>query len=81
MRKLFKFSLHKGKLNEETIWNFPAFMNSKKNSCRGNYMRKYGRSVTSFQKDFLKFHFAPKNKQKYFGISALVYKKRSNQKN
>ena len=35
---------------------------------------------SSFQKDFLKFHFAPKNKQKYFGISALVYKKRSNQK-
>ena len=24
------------------IWNFQAFMNSKKNSCRGNYMRKYG---------------------------------------
>ena len=42
MRKLFKFSLHKGKLNEETIWNCQAFMNSKKNSCRGNYMRKYG---------------------------------------
>ena len=42
VRKLFKFSLHKGKLNEETIWNFQAFMNSKKNSCRGNYMRKYG---------------------------------------
>ena len=44
VRKLFKFSLRKGKLNEETIWNFQAFMNSKKNSCRGNYMRKYGRS-------------------------------------
>ena len=42
MRKLFNFSLHKGKLNEETISNFQAFMNSKKNSCRGNYMRKYG---------------------------------------
>ena len=42
MRKLFKFSLYKGKLNEETIWNVKAFMNSKKNSCRGNYMRKYG---------------------------------------
>ena len=24
MRKLFTFSLHKGKLNEETIWNFQA---------------------------------------------------------
>ena len=34
MRKLFKFSLHKGNVNEETIWNFQAFMNSKKNSCR-----------------------------------------------
>ena len=33
MRKLFKFSLHKQ--NENLI-------NSKKNSCRGNYMRKYG---------------------------------------
>ena len=42
MRKLFKCSLHRGKLNEETIWNFQAFMNSKKNSCRGNYMRKCG---------------------------------------
>ena len=42
MRKLFKFSLDKGKLNEETERNFQAFMNSKKNSCRGNYMRKYG---------------------------------------
>ena len=41
MRKLFKFSLHKRKLNEEIIWIFQAFMNSKKNSCRGNYMRKY----------------------------------------
>ena len=29
-------SLHKRKLNEET------FMNSKKDSCRGNYMRNYG---------------------------------------
>ena len=24
------------------IWKFQAFMNSKKNSCRGNCMRKYG---------------------------------------
>jgi len=32
----------KGKINEETIRNFQVFMNSKKNSCRGNYMRKYG---------------------------------------
>ena len=29
-------------LNEESIWNFQAFMNSKKHSCHGNYMRKYG---------------------------------------
>ena len=32
------------------------------------------------QKDFLKFSFAPKNQQKYFCISALVYKERSNKK-
>ena len=43
MRKLFKFLLHKGKLNEETIWIFQGFTIPKKNSCRGNYMRKYGR--------------------------------------
>ena len=42
VRKLIKFSLHKGKVNEETVWNFQAFSNSKKNSCHGNYMRKYG---------------------------------------
>ena len=27
---------------EETIWNFQTFMNSKKNICQRNYMRKYG---------------------------------------
>ena len=32
-------------------------------------------------KDFLKFSFAPKNERKYFCISALASKKRSNQKN
>ena len=48
MRKLFKFSLHKGKLNEETIGNFQAFMNSKKKSCRGSYMRKYVASFRNF---------------------------------
>ena len=59
MRKLFKFSLHKGKLNEETVRNFQAFMNSKKNSCRGNYMRKYSRSKAAnkihalLNKDFI----------------------------
>ena len=42
VRKLFKFLLHKGKLNAETIWNFQGFTVPKKNSCRGNYMRKYG---------------------------------------
>ena len=30
VRKLFKFSLHKGKVNEETRWNSQAFMNLKK---------------------------------------------------
>ena len=29
MRKLFKFSLHKRKLNEETIWDFQDLKNSK----------------------------------------------------
>ena len=38
----FEFSIHKRKLHEETVWNVQAFMNSKNNSCRGNYMRKYG---------------------------------------
>ena len=33
-----------------------------------------------FKKDFLKFSFAPKNEQKYFFMSALAYKKRSNKK-
>ena len=36
---------------------------------------------SEFQKDFLKFSFAPKNKRKYFCNSALASKKRSNQKN
>ena len=34
----------------------------------------------NFEMDFLKFTFAPKTEQKYFCISALAYKKRSNQK-
>ena len=42
VRKLFKFLLHKGKINEETIRNFQGLKTPKKNSCRGNYMRKYG---------------------------------------
>ena len=41
LRKLFKFLLRKGKLNAETIWKFKGFTIPKKNSCRGNYMRKY----------------------------------------
>ena len=36
MRKLFKFSLHKRKLNSETIWDFQGFKKSKKNGFRGN---------------------------------------------
>ena len=42
VRKLFKFSLRRRKTNAETIWIFQGFTNSKKNSCRGNYMRQYG---------------------------------------
>ena len=33
------------------------------------------------KKNFLKFSFAPKNERKYFCISALDSKKKSNQKN
>ena len=36
--------------------------------------------VSKFRKQILKFSFAPKNERKYFCISALAYKKRSNQK-
>ena len=36
--------------------------------------------VSKSQKQFLKFSFAPKNERKHFCISALAYKKRSNQK-
>ena len=46
VRKLFKFLLHKGKINEETIWNSEGLKILKKNSCRGKYMRKYGRYVS-----------------------------------
>ena len=42
MRKLFKFLLHKGKINEETVLDFQGLKIPKNNSCRGNYMRKYG---------------------------------------
>ena len=49
VRKLFRFLLHKGKMNEETIWNFQGLKITKNNSCRGNYMRKYGiRSIDSY---------------------------------
>ena len=36
--------------------------------------------VSKSRKQILKFSFAPKNERKYFCISALAYKKRSNQK-
>ena len=36
--------------------------------------------ISKSQKQILKFSFEPKNKQKYFCISALASKKRSNQK-
>ena len=36
--------------------------------------------VSKSRKQILKFSFEPKNEQKYFCISALVSKKRSNQK-
>ena len=56
-RKLFKFLIHKRKLNAETIWNFQGFTIPKKNSCRGNYMRKYGKlPVKSFNLKKTRFH-------------------------
>ena len=42
VRKLFKFSLHKRKVNAETILDFQGFNSSEKNSFRGNYSQKYG---------------------------------------
>ena len=36
--------------------------------------------VSKSRKQILKFSFAPKNERKHFCISALAYKKRSNQK-
>ena len=68
MRKLFKFSLHKGKLNEETIWNFQAFMNSKKNSCCGNYMRKYGIQIVQYPGLVQWKHWALKWKHSIFSM-------------
>jgi hypothetical protein len=49
--KLFKFLLHKGKRNAETMSNFQGFTIPKKNSCRGNYMRKYIMYTGSLAKD------------------------------
>ena len=45
--------LRKGKINEETIWNFQGLKIPKKNSCRGNYMRKYGMYIYLKLKKFI----------------------------
>ena len=50
LRKLFKFSLHRRKTNAETIWIFWGFTISKKNSCCGNYLRRYGIYLCSYFK-------------------------------
>ena len=42
---------------------------------------KYDLKVSKSQKQILKFSFEPKNERKYFCISALASKKRSNQNN
>ena len=55
VRKLFKILLHKGKINEETIWNFQGLKIPKKNSCRGNYMRKYGSCRGNFLRKYCRF--------------------------
>ena len=47
-----------------------------KNTCHGNTILKVSKS----QKQILKFSFASENERKYFSMSALAYKKRSNQK-
>ena len=44
-----------------------------------NFMRTI-KGQLLFRKDFLKFSFTPKNGRKYFCISALAYRKRSNKK-
>ena len=58
VRKLFKFLLHKGKIIEETIWNFQGLKIPK------NYMRKYGtlnlHCCSSKNKDPLRVDFCSK---------------------
>ena len=41
VRKVFKFSLHKGKIIVKTIWFFLYFKDSRKNSFCGKYSWKY----------------------------------------
>ena len=45
--------LHRRKTNGETIWIFQGFTISKKNSCRGNYMRKCGISLLIWLLNFI----------------------------
>ena len=60
MRNLFKFSLHNRKLNTETISDFQGFKNSKKNSFRKNYSRKYSNNK------FLTLSITPPENSKKF---------------
>ena len=61
------------------------FLQVKKKRFQTDYMRHATIiaqlvKVSKFRKQILKFSFAPKNERKYFCISALASKKRSNQK-
>ena len=51
---------------------FSSFMNSKKNSCRGNYMRKYG--IYFFTSDLMKVVRSQKQpSEAKKGIKELIY--------
>ena len=47
--------------NAETIWKFPHFLLSKKNSFRGNYTRKYGTHMICYDHVLLYFFFQKHN--------------------
>ena len=66
---LLKF---KRKTNAETIWIFQGFTISKKNSCSGNYMRKYGihnqsSTLCDFSRNYIRsIWFVSKNRFMYY---------------
>ena len=54
-----QITLRKVISNEEIIWNFQAFMNSKKNSCHGNFMMKYGTYIVNIYTVFCTLVIGP----------------------